>query len=199
MAPPWTHPYGPPAAPPTATLPWYRSTTFLVLGGLALLLVGGAGGALVTFLGLGAAEAFAGFGSHADVTTYGPDGDLATFALGPGQCAAADVHEAHSYAEGDVVPCERRHAVEHYARVEPPTLSGEGGRFARGDLADFADGACYLAFAPYVGLDYADSDFDYHAVVPSEAAWDQGVRTVHCVLFEYDGSSTTGRAHGSGR
>jgi hypothetical protein len=194
--PAWGVPYG---APPAPALPWYRSTVFLVLGGLAMLGLGGVVGAAVTFLAVGAAEAIGEEFGSSEVVTYGPDGDLRTFGLGAGQCAAQDLFEAHAFEEGDHVPCEARHAIEHYATVEPPTLSGDGGRFARGDLANFADSACYLAFEPYVGLVYADSDFDYLAVVPSEVAWDEGTRTVHCVLFEYDGSSSTGSANGSRR
>lgn len=198
VAPPpaWGVPYGAPAPP---KLPWYRSTIFLVLGGLGLLVVGGIAGAIVTFVGVNAAGVIEDEFGAADVVTYGADGDLRTFALGAGQCAAEDLFEAHAFEEGDSVPCAARHAVEHYAMVEPPTLSADGGRFARGDLANFADSACYLAFEPYVGLVYADSDFDYLAVVPSADAWDSGTRTVHCVLFEYDGSSSTGTANGSGR
>ena len=197
VAPPpaWGVPYGSPAAP----LPWYRSTVFLVLGGLALLVIGGIAGAGITFVGVNAAGVIEDEFGAAEVVTYGDDGDLRTFALGAGQCAAEDLFEAHAYEEGAHVPCEARHAVEHYATVEPPDLSGDGGRFARGDLANFADSACYLAFEPYVGLVYADSDFDYLAVVPSADAWDGGTRTVHCVLFQYDGSSSTGTANGSRR
>jgi hypothetical protein len=189
-------PYGPPPAP---SLPWYRSTVFLVLGGLAMLAVGGIAGAAITFVGMGAAETISEEFGAAEVVTYGTDGDLRTFALGAGQCAAQDLYEAHAFEEGASVPCEARHAIEHYATVEPPALSGDGGRFARGDLANFADSACYLAFEPYVGLVYADSDFDYLPVIPSEPAWEEGTRTVHCVLFDYDGGSSTGSANGSRR
>jgi hypothetical protein len=174
---------------------------FLVLGGLALLAVGGGAGALVTFVATRAAEnvgdAFDGVTT--EVTTYGQGGDLATFALGAGQCASQDVHESHGYAEGSAVPCELRHAIEHYASVEPPALDDEGSSFARADLEDFGDSACYLAFTPYVGVAYEDSDFEYATIIPSEAAWNGGARTIHCVLYEYDGTSASGSAHASRR
>jgi hypothetical protein len=191
----------PPSGPGGPKLPWFRTTTFLVLGGLALLLLGGATGAIVTFVATRAAErvgeAFDDFPT--EVTTYGAGGDLAAFSLGPGQCAAADVFEASGYPEGSAVACEARHAVEHYASVEPPALGAPGAAFDRADLDDFGDSACYLAFEPYVGLGYEDSDFDYATVVPSESAWAGGTRTIHCLLYEYDGGSSTGSAHASGR
>jgi hypothetical protein len=201
--PAWGQPYGPtPGGAPGGTrLPWYRSTAFLILGGLALLVLGGAAGALVTFVATRAAEQVGdAFDSYpAEVTTYGEGGDLAAFALGPGQCASEDVFEAASYGEGSAVPCELRHAVEHYASVEPPTLPDAGGAFDRADLNDFGDRACYLAFQPYVGLNYDDSDFDYATIVPSESAWSSGVRTIHGLLYQYEGGSSAGTAHNSGR
>lgn len=128
---------------PAPSLPWYRSTVFLILGGLAMLVLGGVAGAAVTFVGVNAAGILEGEFGSAEVVTYGRDGDLATFALGAGQCAAQDLFEVHAFEEGTNVPCE--------------------------------------------------------AVVPSADAWDEGTRTVHCVLFEYDGGSSTGSAHGSRR
>jgi hypothetical protein len=192
----------PPApGPSTNKLPWFRTTTFLVLGGLALLVLGGATGAVVTFVATRAAErvgdAFDDIPT--EVTTYGTGGDLGTFSLGPGQCAVEDVFEASGYPEGSGVPCEARHAVEHYASVEPPELGGPGASFDRADLDDFGDRACYLAFEPFVGLGYEDSDFDYATLVPYEAAGADGTRTIHCLLYEYEGGSSTGSAHASGR
>ena len=163
-----------------------------------MLLLGGLLGALVTLVGVGVAESFA-EDFAADVTTYGSGGDLAVFSIGAGQCARQDVFEAHTYPEGSAVSCDENHAIENYAEVEPPTVSGDVGGFLTHDLANFADAACYLAFEPYVGLDYDSSDFDYLAIVPSADAWDEGARTVHCVLFEYDGSTSSGTANGSAR
>jgi hypothetical protein len=190
----WGQAYG---VAPAATLPWYRTTVFLVLGGLGMLVLGAAGGGLATFAALAVADSAGVFDT--DVTTYGEGGDLETFALGNGQCATGDLDDATSYAEGSAVSCEARHAVEHYASVEPPALGGEGGRFARGDLEDFADSACYLAFEPYVGVTYDDSVFEYVPVLPTETTWDRGTRTVHCVLIEYGGDTSTGSANGSRR
>jgi hypothetical protein len=188
-------PYGA-SGPAPAHLPWYRSTAFLILGGLALLVLGGATGALVTFVAIHAVDTLDETFDTADVTTYGDGGDLTTFGLARGQCATEDVFESHGYGEGDAVACEASHAVEHYASTEPPDLAGEGdaGTFSADDLAAFADAACYLAFEPYVGLAYADSAYDYTAVVPSAEAWDAGTRTVHCVLYEFDGGTSTGSA-----
>lgn len=199
--------YGPPPGTNRTTLPWYRSTAFLILGGLALLGVGGAVGAIVTFVGVNASDTISEDLGGADlggveVTTYGPGGDLARFGIGPGQCAAEDVFEARTYEERSAVPCEGRHAIEQYASVEPPAVSGSGGTsgaFVADDLASFADSACYLAFASFVGVGYEESNFDYTAVVPSEQAWRDGMRTVHCVLYEYEGGTSTGTASGSRR
>jgi hypothetical protein len=180
-------------------LPWYRSTAFLVLGGLAMLVLGGAVGATITFLATHAVETFDETFSSAAATTYGEGGDVATFSLAPGACALGGPDEAHDYGEATAVDCGRPHAVEHYASVEPPALGGPGGRFARGDLADFGDSACYLAFEPFVGLVYADSRYDYAVLVPSEQAWAAGVRTVHGLLYDVDADRSRGSANGSRR
>jgi hypothetical protein len=180
-------------------LPWYRTTPFLILFGLGMLVIGAVGGIIVLFIGLGAGYMAGAF--TPDVTTYGAGGDLAAFAIGGGQCATVslDAVGARGYAEGSGVPCDGGHAFEHYASVEAPTLDQDGGRFPRTDLATFADSACTLAFEPYVGRGSDSSDYDYRPIVPAEAAWNDGVRTVHCVLFAPDGEPDVGSAHRSGR
>ena len=191
----WGTPYQGYTPQPPA-LPWYRTNVFLVLGGLGLLLAGGLAGVVLTFVGVGVAGVSGAF--DAEATTYGEGGDLTAFALGAGQCATDGLDDATGYEEGAGVLCaDTPHGIEHYATAEPPTLAQDGGRFPRGDLTTFADSACYLAFDPYVGLTYNDSAYEYRAVIPSEAAWNDGVRTVHCVLWLPDGEPDLGSAHRS--
>ena len=192
-APSWT-PY--PGSPPPP-LPFLRTTRGIVLIALLCLFVGGIAGVGVTIGGVTIAGLSGVF--DPDVTTYGPGGDLAAFAIGGGQCAEASLADVGpaGYAEGSGVPCDRPHAIEHFASAEPPTLDLEGGRFSRSDLATFADGACTLAFAPYVGEDSTTSSYSYRPIIPSEQAWSSGVHTVHCVLWMPDGVPDSGSAHGS--
>jgi hypothetical protein len=149
---------------------------------------------VVAVVGLGLAEAGGAF--DIDATTYGQGGDIGGFSLPAGACAAEPLSRAESYDEGSAVPCDEPHAVQHYASVEPPTLASEGGPFARGELGAFADQACLLAFEPFVGTTFELSEYDYSAIVPSPAAWSEGVRTVHCVL---DGGQTSQSGHSSNR
>lgn len=196
-APPaWGQPYG---AAPATSLPWYRSTVFLVLGGLGMLLAGGVIGAVLGVIGVTASETFDESFGGGTATTYGPAGDLAQFTLRPGECAAAELFDATSYPEGSALSCEAQHGVELYATATAPTVHGDEGDDTVLDLAGFGDEACYAAFTPFVGLDYAESDYDYAAVVPSEQAWRQGARTVHCVVFAFDGGTTRGTARRSNR
>jgi hypothetical protein len=177
-----------------------------VIGALLCLFVGGIGGVIVTVAG---GEVFGdgtdgGFGA-AEHRTYGEGGDLGTFSLGLGQCATAHVDDVDTLAEGQQVDCAKPHATQAYAELEPPMLptpdeshTDADRPFERDDLANFADSACYLAFQPYVGVSYDESDFDYLPVIPSEKAWESGERTVHCVLYPYDDDTTTGTAEASG-
>lgn len=196
-APPaWGQPYG---AAPAPALPWYRSTAFLVVGGLGALLAGGVIGGVLAVIGMTASQTFqAGF-TGATSTTYGPGGDLTQFVLSPGQCAVAELRDARSYGEGSTSPCDSEHGVEHYASVAAPTVHGDEGGAEILDLHGFGDEACYAAFGPYVGIDYADSDYDYAAIIPSDEAWAGGARTVHCLVFAFDGGTTRGTARQSNR
>ncbi len=197
--PAWGQPWpGTPSGPGDGRWPWYRSTLFLILGGLALLGFGGIVGATLAAIGLSAADsAVNDFGSVA--TTYGRGGDLAAFTLTPGECASRDVYEASSYGEDAAVSCVASHGAEHYASVTPPVVEGSASAYAADDLTSFADRACYLAFRPYVGIEYADSDFDYVSIVPTAAAWTTGTRAVHCVLVSVEGTMTRWSARNSRR
>lgn len=57
---------------------------------------------------------------------------------------------------------------------------------------------CFTEFESYVGRDYYQSQLDYLALWPNEAAWTAGERAARCVLHPMDRTPTTGSAEGSG-
>lgn len=197
----------PPQSYPPTTYPGYPqpprtgpSTGVLVLGAIGCFIAGAiASFALLVVVGLLIGEDTGGHDpSEAEALTYGPNGDLETFVLAPGQCGPAYLDELSSMPEGTNVDCNTEHVIEAYARVEPPALAGDqGAPFRDHDLASFADEACYTEFFPYVDSEYEDSDFDYVAVMPSRQAWTEGARTITCVLFHYDGETLTETARAS--
>ena len=193
----WTHV----GAPAPSALPWWRTTPAIVGGALVCLVVGGFVGVIVGLVGGEAMRSADGGGvTAADVSTYGGgESDLAVFALGPGQCATDHVDDVSALQEADAVDCSTEHATEVFGHVDAPDIGRIGSGVDRDELADFGDHACYVAFASYVGTTYEDSEYDYRAVIPSEEAWDGGGRTIHCVLFPYETSTTNGTAYGSRR
>ena len=198
MPPPPGGPGEPPVwspAPPRESRPWWRTTPALVVAAVLVFGMGAAAGAVGTIAAGGFSEGF-GSGIGSEMLTYGPGGDLSMFSLAPGQCSDEDIYVSDSVTEATVVDCTTRHQIEVFAVVDAP-VAGGGGRISGDDLADFADSACYLSFEPYVGRSYFDSDLAYQPVVPSPAAWREGSRTIHCVLFHVDGDELDGSARDS--
>jgi hypothetical protein len=126
--------------------------------------------------------------------TYGRGGDLAAFALRPGDCATATLEGDPEI--GEAVDCSQLHDVEVALAEQLPAVTPE--RYDAAALSWFADDACSDAFDPYVGAAYLDSEYDYTVVVPSEEAWAGGARDAYCLIWSYEGA-TRGSAKGSGR
>jgi hypothetical protein len=174
---------------------------WLIGGGLALLAVGGLLGAFMALFGLGFWEGFSGsFGTSGIAVTYGPAGDLSAFDLAVGSCAMGHPDDIDAIEQTDAVSCEESHGMETFARVEPPSLGEESPlAWTRDDLSRFADEACLVSFEAYVGETYDNSQFDYYAVIPSEPMWASGTKTIHCLLFDFDGNAIDGSARLSHR
>lgn len=60
------------------------------------------------------------------------------------------------------------------------------------------DETCYAAFEGFVGIDYWDSSYFSDTVLPTEAEWSAGERTVSCALNE-PFTELTGSARGTAR
>ena len=58
---------------------------------------------------------------------------------------------------------------------------------------------CHDAFGEYVGIEWIDSIYDYEVIAPPEDRWNEGERTMQCVLYDIFDETTVGSAMGSGR
>jgi hypothetical protein len=90
-------------------------------------------------------------------------------------------------------PCSEPHDMEVYAVLEYPSVSGTA---YPGDqlLTDWGFDKCFGGFQQYIGASYQSvPDIDITIFWPSEEAWDQDDRTVHCLMIPYeDGVKLTG-------
>ena len=90
-------------------------------------------------------------------------------------------------------PCSEPHDMEVYAVLEYPSVSGTS---FPGDevLTNWGFDKCFAGFQQYIGASYQSvPDIDITIFWPSEDAWDQDDRTVHCLMIPYeDGVKLTG-------
>jgi hypothetical protein len=95
----------------------------------------------------------------------------------------------------EVVPCEQPHDTEIYHSF---TLT-EGARPDDDALEELAAGQCFPAFDAFVGIEFEISEMDLFLLTPSAEQWDDGHRTLHCILFNLDLSELVGSARGTAR
>ncbi|MEX1208694.1 MAG: septum formation family protein [Acidimicrobiia bacterium] len=95
----------------------------------------------------------------------------------------------------EVVPCEHPHDTEIFYSF---TLTA--GEMPDVDtMRELAAGQCFPAFDAFVGIQFELSALDVFPLTPTPQQWDDGHRTVHCVLFNYDLSELVGSARGTAR
>lgn len=83
-------------------------------------------------------------------------------------------------------PCGEPHDMEVYAVLEYPSVSGTS---FPGDeiLTNWGFDKCFAGFQQYIGASYQSvPDIDITIFWPSEEAWDQDDRTVHCLMIPYE-------------
>jgi hypothetical protein len=103
-----------------------------------------------------------------------------------GDCINDTAHQTGVGGEISRVDCASPHDGEVYAL---PTLQGEPGAPYPGDneVTSQGDRLCLEAFAPYVGIEYQDSQWDYFFFSPAEQTWnDFDDRQVVCYLVDPD-------------
>ena len=95
-----------------------------------------------------------------------------------------------------VVDCSGQHdgeVIGTFKLDSGASFPGEAG------LSQAAAQQCPTLFAAYVGRDFSTSRLDILPVVPTQVAWDTGVREIACVAITTDGSKLTGSVKGTGQ
>lgn len=178
MQPGWVPPPGSTGAPawPGWTPP-QKQKKFGWGGLIGAFLLGGFLSAIVVFGGL-VVLALA-FGTPDSVAGTHPSLAEGAAAVKVGDCIEGRPGVAVVHDRSEVVDCDEAHGSEVAAVIETPGFNHRPGE---DELATFTDEACSLAFEGYVGSDPTESQFDYAAIVPSDAAWADGDRTIFCMV-----------------
>lgn len=113
--------------------------------------------------------------------------------LAVGHCLPLVEWEEEVY-ELPVVPCDQPHTDEVYFIFDAP----EGDYPGDDGLQTLATDRCDAAFEEFVGIPYADSEFDNYWFVPTEASWNRlHDRAIQCIVISYD--EVTGTLEGAAR
>ncbi|MBW3070015.1 hypothetical protein GZ998_10965 [Actinomyces sp. 594] len=101
-------------------------------------------------------------------------------------------------ASASLVDCAAPHLYEVFAEG---AISADA--FPSDELMEqYISDICYDAFQTYVGTSYDDAysqgRYAITSLRPTQTTWEQGDRTVSCILTSVDGSELTGSARGAG-
>ena len=156
-------------------------------------LIGGFISAIVTVVGLvvialafGTPDAIV--GTHPAVAEGSPPVKV-------GDCLGTPPSVVTVADRSEVVACDEAHDAEVAGVIQVP---GGEDQPSEDDLQQFVDDACAIAFRGYVGSDPDTSQYGYGAVVPSDGAWEDGDRTVFCLVNTIHTPSGAGSVRGSG-
>lgn len=125
--------------------------------------------------------------------TTAPTTRADVFSLSVGDCLN-DTSETR-VSDVPTVDCTTPHDLEvfyDFALADADAYPGAG------PIQDAAETGCTSQFASYVGLEYDKSILAFTEYVPTESSWEEGDRTVTCVLGDPNGTSTgslRGAAH----
>ena len=152
--------------PPVAQEPlWKRLPLGLIVVGF-FIVAGAVGGFLFN----------ASRGSEGEITK---SGDLAAEELRVGDCFDLQDPSAEELDKVTALPCSSEHEYEtfHVGSV------AEGPFPTDDDFVDWVDENCLPAFTTYVGLAYESSELEITWLQPTSEAWNDGDRSMQCVLY----------------
>ncbi|MFW2336512.1 septum formation family protein [Ilumatobacter sp.] len=165
--------------------------------GIAVRVVAGAGAAGLGLVGAGYAGLAGQDNSTRDESgAVVEEGEVGAFRIRLGDCLSELIEG--DFESVQAVPCAEPHASEVYAAFN---MAGADGVAFPGSAAveqAYAEG-CLERFEPFVGRDFATSQYDVTAVTPTEGSWTEfDDREILCLVVNVDGSPLVGSAEGTG-
>lgn len=120
-------------------------------------------------------------------------GVVDAFSVRRGDCLLAP--DGSRLADVELVPCADVHDLEVFHAFEQP-----GDDYtSRNTLLAQAKAACDLEFPAAIGVAYGASALEYRSIVPSEASWRHGDRTILCAVFDPITGPAAGTLFGAAR
>ncbi len=118
-------------------------------------------------------------------TSTGEGTDTDVFTIKVGDC----LNDGDAGGEVSTVPtvdCAEPHDSEAYASI----IMDDGDFPGTEAVDDQAVSGCTAEFAPFVGLDYESSAYDFSYYYPTEESWASGDREILCLIVDPDGQTT---------
>jgi hypothetical protein len=171
-----------PDEPPPTSVPLWRRLPlqWIVVG--ALVAAGGIGGLIFN----------ASRSSSGEITR---GGDLTATDLRPGDCFDLKDPNVEEIDDVTALPCTAEHEYEMFWIGPMPE-----GPFPTEDAMEaFMVENCDPAFTAYIGKAYADSELEVFWLVPVEAGWRDGDRSIACAVYHPRIHRLTGSLKGSAR
>ena len=124
------------------------------------------------------------------VVGCGPSGETV---LKVGDCVS---YEPSEDGESTIkVDCAQPHDQEVFFTFDMP----DGDFPGYFEIGDAQQDECTAAFEEFVGIPWEGSKYTFTFDAPTEQTWEQGARTVTCLLEDNSGLQLTGSARGSAR
>lgn len=128
------------------------------------------------------------------------EGDLGVMSLRLGDCLndpnISEADEAEAVSSVSAIPCDQPHDFEVYAESDQ-LFYRQSVRPDEEEILERANRFCGVEFENFVGVNLQSSIFTYYYFYPTKKSWNQGDRTISCLLGHYLGTKLEGSKRGS--
>lgn len=121
--------------------------------------------------------------------------EVSSMDLSVGDCFT-EIENSSSVETVPLIDCNAPHQYEVYAEgdIDASTFPSDD------EMKQYGEDICLAPFEDFVGVDYYSSGaYDITFLNPTSGSWDNGDRTVTCLITSIDGSDLVGSAKGTAK